>query len=111
MLEFLALVAALHDLTVLQLEHQKNMHKMLEMQGFWPAACRVDAGTAYSFQSLPPYGPAVESLLQNPQKKNCSAEKRFALMLSGRNITLQVDSSKRLLLSDLSAASHQTQLR
>jgi hypothetical protein len=53
----------------------------------------------------------VESLLQNPEKKTCSAEKRFALMLSGRNITLQVDSSKRLLLSDLSAASHQTQLR
>jgi hypothetical protein len=33
MLEFLALGAALHDLTVLQLEHQKNMHKILEMQG------------------------------------------------------------------------------
>ena len=48
---------------------------------------------------------------KTPQKKTCSAEKGFALMLSGRNITLQVDSSKRLLLSDLSAASHQTQLR
>jgi hypothetical protein len=48
---------------------------------------------------------------KTPKKKNCSAEKRFALMLSGRNITLQVGSSKRLLLSDLSAASHQTQLR
>ena len=63
------------------------------------------------FNPCRPIGPAVESSLQNPQKKNCSAEKRVALMLSGRNITSQVDSSKRLLLSDLSAASHQTQLR
>ena len=46
------------------------MHKTLEMQGFWPA------------QTLPPYRTSSGiTQLQNPQKRNCSAEKRFALML------------------------------
>ena len=112
MLYFLALGAALHHLTVLPLENPKKT-----CTKFW--RCRVlDLQIAVLmlvqrilFNPCRPIGPAVESLLQNPQKKNCSAEKRVALMLSGRNITSQVDSSKRLLLSDLSAASHQTQLR
>ena len=48
---------------------KKNMHKILEMQGSWPADCRVDAGTAHSFQSLPPYRTSGGIIASKPPKK------------------------------------------
>ena len=90
----MALGAALHHLTVLPLENQKEHAQNFGDAGF--LTCRLPCWCWYSafFSILAYIGPAVESLLQSPQKKNCSAEKRVALMLSGRNITSQVDSSK-----------------